>query len=367
MFIGMAGPSCSGKRTVANWLVTVHGFTLLSLKKDDQYVQNALHFDSAEDVLLYVTKNWLDNFVTYEIYNNTILEVYRKRPFFLLVSVDAPITIRYQRCVERCQSNGQVYPTLEQFVTENDRLLFQKIHPTNMEISELYRNDRGKSFGSIITEEKYTAIYNLIANADLNIINSFLTTQAFFTYLHSLDITNQERLRPSWDTYFIHLSELAAKRSNCMKRKVGCILVRNNRIISTGYNGTPRGLKNCNQGGCDRCNDAAPCGTGLDKCLCLHAEENALLEAGKERGDECILYCNTCPCLGCTVKLIQIGVKEVVYNRSYRMDEKTSQLLKSAGVKLRQHSLPAKTFEVRLQEVEVNTELVVVAEDDVMM
>lgn len=86
-----------------------------------------------------------------------------------------------------------------------------------------------------------------------------------------------------------------------MKRRVGCILVKDSRVIATGYNGTPKGLRNCNEGGCQRCNEATPCGTGLDRCLCMHAEENALLEAGRERvgrGQGVILYCNTCPCLG---------------------------------------------------------------------
>lgn len=99
-----------------------------------------------------------------------------------------------------------------------------------------------------------------------------------------------------------------------MKRRVGAVLVSNKRVISTGYNGTPRGMTNCNQGGCARCNSttvssskakngtngqaAGPVksGVALDECLCLHAEENALLEAGRERagnGGGGVIYCNT--------------------------------------------------------------------------
>jgi dCMP deaminase len=96
-----------------------------------------------------------------------------------------------------------------------------------------------------------------------------------------------------------------------MKRRVGAILVRNNRILATGcviyhisypirkltisrYNGTARGLKNCSEGGCTRCNAGTSSGVALDECICLHAEENALLEAGRERiGDETTLYCDT--------------------------------------------------------------------------
>jgi dCMP deaminase len=79
-----------------------------------------------------------------------------------------------------------------------------------------------------------------------------------------------------------------------MKRRVGCVLVREKRVISTGYNGTPRNIRNCNEGGCPRCNGGQGAGVGLSTCLCIHAEENALLEAGRERIREgAILYCDT--------------------------------------------------------------------------
>jgi tRNA(Arg) A34 adenosine deaminase TadA len=92
------------------------------------------------------------------------------------------------------------------------------------------------------------------------------------------------------------------------------------RRIWNRYNGTARGLRNCNDGGCPRCNAGGSSGHALDQCVCLHAEENALLEAGRERlGDNTVLYCNTCPCLGCSVKIIQSGVKEVVYHLGYKV------------------------------------------------
>ena len=94
-----------------------------------------------------------------------------------------------------------------------------------------------------------------------------------------------------------------------MKRRVGAILVKDNQVVSTGYNGTPRGLRNCKDGGCPRCNQSSnPQSTiPYDECLCIHAEENALLEAGRERVGAphgrarghggAVLYCNTCVCL----------------------------------------------------------------------
>lgn len=139
----------------------------------------------------------------------------------------------------------------------------------------------------------------------------------------------------------MQLASLAAQRSNCMKRRVGCVLVSNHRVISTGYNGTPRGLRNCNQGGCPRCNDASAGGVGLDTCLCLHAEENALLEAGRDRIREgSILYCDTCPCLTCSIKITQVGIAEVVYSQAYSMDGRTAAIFEEGGVRLRQFVPP---------------------------
>lgn len=184
-------------------------------------------------------------------------------------------------------------------------------------------------------------IAHLLPRAQLQVLNNHSSTSEYYNFLGTLDLPSTVRLRPTWDAYFMTLASLASLRSNCMKRRVGCVLVHNCRIISTGYNGTPRNLTNCNEGGCDRCNSARQGGVGLSTCLCLHAEENALLEAGRERIREgAVLYCDTCPCLTCSVKIAQVGVKEVVYSQTYNMDEASRKVLKEAGVELRQFVPP---------------------------
>ena len=120
--------------------------------------------------------------------------------------------------------------------------------------------------------------------------------------LESMEFGNNEHLRPGWDTYFMKIAHVASTRTNCMKRAVGCVLVRDNRIIATGYNGTPFGMKNCNKGGCPRCNSNAKSGTGLDECLCNHAETNAVIESGRVKGATC--YVTTKPCLNCAKCLV---------------------------------------------------------------
>jgi dCMP deaminase len=173
------------------------------------------------------------------------------------------------------------------------------------------------------------------------LLNSAASISSLREAIRTLNLTDEARLRPSWDQYFMQLADLAAHRSNCMKRRVGCVIVREKRVVSTGYNGTPRGMTNCNEGGCPRCNNAAKGGTGLSTCLCLHAEENALLEAGRDRiGGSATLYCNTCPCLTCSVKITQVGISEVVYNQGYLVDTMTARIFAESGVRLRQFSPP---------------------------
>jgi dCMP deaminase len=91
----------------------------------------------------------------------------------------------------------------------------------------------------------------LLHRAHLHLLNNTATLAELRSSLRALDLTNESRLRPTWDQYFMALASLAAQRSNCMKRQVGCVLVREKRVVSTGYNGTPRGMKNCGEGGCE--------------------------------------------------------------------------------------------------------------------
>lgn len=148
---------------------------------------------------------------------------------------------------------------------------------------------------------------------------------------------SQQIERPDWDSYFMEIAKVVASRSNCSRRKVAAVIVRDKRIISTGYNGTPRGLKNCFEGGCPRCNSDAPSGTALEECLCSHGEENAIVQAAYHgiaiKG--ATLYTTFSPCLQCAKMIINSGLIEVVYLERYSIDYTSSRILKQAGVKLR--------------------------------
>jgi dCMP deaminase len=150
--------------------------------------------------------------------------------------------------------------------------------------------------------------------------------------------------RPGWDEYFLSIAQVVASRSNCVKRHVGAVIARDRRIVSTGYNGTPRGVRNCNEGGCPRCNAFGESGARLDQCLCSHGEENAIIQAAYHgvsvRGGT--LYTTFFPCMLCTKLIINAGIAEVVFNAAYALDDVAAALLREAGVKVRQAELPAR-------------------------
>lgn len=112
--------------------------------------------------------------------------------------------------------------------------------------------------------------------------------------------------RPNFQVYYMHIAYIARKRSNCMKRAVGALVVDDsNRILSIGYNGTPEGIENCFSGGCKRCNENPPQGQNLDMCVCVHAEENAINEVGRKGAYGHTLYTTLFPCTTCAKKIVQ--------------------------------------------------------------
>ena len=144
--------------------------------------------------------------------------------------------------------------------------------------------------------------------------------------------------RPSWDEYFMNIAEVVASRSNCSRRKVAAVIVKDQRIISTGYNGTPKGIKNCFEGGCKRCSSIAPSGLDLGECICNHAEENAIIQAAYHGVSvkNANLYCTYSPCLLCAKMIINAGIKEVIYQDNYGYTTQTANLLESVNIICRQ-------------------------------
>ncbi|HCU38002.1 MAG TPA: cytidine deaminase [Armatimonadetes bacterium] len=142
--------------------------------------------------------------------------------------------------------------------------------------------------------------------------------------------------RPAWDDYFMEITHVVAKRSTCLRRHVGAVLVRDRRILTTGYNGPPKGLEHCGElGGCYREQLGVPSGQRQEICRAVHAEQNAIVQAAVHgvKLDEATLYLTTQPCVTCAKMLINANVTRIVYEGPYP-DELAVRMLTEAGVEL---------------------------------
>ena len=146
--------------------------------------------------------------------------------------------------------------------------------------------------------------------------------------------------RPSWPEYFMTIAKMVAKRSTCLRRHVGSILVKDKRILATGYNGAPAGLKHCAEVGCIRQNTSIPSGERHELCRGLHAEQNAIIQAAYHgisiAGST--LYCTNKPCVICSKMLINAGILKIFYENGYD-DPLADQMITEAGIEIVRFSL----------------------------
>ena len=276
--------------TVRDLLIEIHQLMIVD---GDNY-------KSSEELLNFLTPRWNARIILINVESHW--RKICKRPFICFLFVDASIRTRLQRFESK-------FGTLDGFY------------------------DRNTQPGS----QNY---YEVLEIANAKLVNDFSTIDQLREHLLKINVIRDEFIRPAWDSYFIRLCRLASKRSNCMKRQVGCVIVHNRRIISTGYNGTPSGLKNCRDGGCGRCNGGASSGEHLDTCLCIHAEDNAILEAGKPRLTyPSQLYCTLFPCVSCAKKIVQMGIAELIYDQDYNQDLRSvcMAMFNEANVKVRKY------------------------------
>ncbi|MDO3380024.1 deoxycytidylate deaminase [Geoalkalibacter halelectricus] len=139
--------------------------------------------------------------------------------------------------------------------------------------------------------------------------------------------------RPSWPEYFMDITRLVAKRSTCLRRQVGAVIVKDKNILATGYNGTPSGITHCSEVGCLRQKMQVPSGERHELCRGLHAEQNAIIQAAKHGINISggTLYCTNTPCIICTKMIINAGLASVVYDDGYP-DALSLDMLAEAGV-----------------------------------
>jgi dCMP deaminase len=143
----------------------------------------------------------------------------------------------------------------------------------------------------------------------------------------------EDRMRPTWDRYFLDIANVISGRSTCLRRQVGALVVKDKRILTTGYNGAPRGLAHCSETGCLRDEAGAASGTTHELCRGLHAEQNAILQAALHGVsiDGGVMYSTHQPCVLCTKMVINAGLGAIYYLEPYE-DPLAQRLLEEAGV-----------------------------------
>lgn len=148
--------------------------------------------------------------------------------------------------------------------------------------------------------------------------------------------TEKSKKRISWNQYFMEMCDLVAKRSTCIRRQVGAVIVKDNHILSTGYNGAPKNVPHCaDTGGCVRSKLGIKSGTHQEICKAAHAEQNAIAQAACKgiSLEGAVLYCNTRPCSICTRIIINAGITKVYYKEHYP-DELSDYFAKHANLEL---------------------------------
>ncbi|MFO7964893.1 MAG: cytidine/deoxycytidylate deaminase family protein [Desulfobacterales bacterium] len=143
--------------------------------------------------------------------------------------------------------------------------------------------------------------------------------------------------RPNWETYFMEITRLVARRSTCIRRAVGAVIVKDKRILSTGYNGAPSGIRHCREVGCLRDKMNIDSGQRHELCRGIHAEQNAIIQAAYHgvsiKGAD--LYCTNLPCIICAKMIINAGIRTIYYESGYA-DELSREMLNESGVLLTQ-------------------------------
>jgi dCMP deaminase len=326
MIIGLTGKNGSGKGEAANFLKE-RGFHYYSLSDALREEAQKRGKEITRDVLVALGNELREtegpgclaerifskldpekHYIIDSIRHPAEVQVFRRRKDFTLIRVQAPDRLRFERLRQRGR--------------ESD--------PQSWEDFQALEAKEAKS--GVKTDQQLDQTIKL---ANVQIDNNGPLKELHEKAKHVvLDISKKES-RPGWDEYFMNIAKVAALRSNCMKRKIAAVIVKDKRIISTGYNGTPRGIKNCNEGGCPRCNAIDASGKDLGECLCSHGEENvqAAYHGVSLKGST--LYTTFSPCLMCTKMIINAGIAEVVYEAHYPFLELSLTLLRQAGVTVR--------------------------------
>lgn len=307
MYIGLTGTNASGKTTVLNYLVA-KGYPKYSLSdilreelnQEEKAINrenliekgNALRMQHGPGILASrVTEKLRTDFAVIDsIRNPTEVEVLRKLKRFILIAVDAPVELRFERAQAR--SRGENAATLAEFIELENREKSDHPHFQNIDAC--------------------------IELADFRIENT-QSENALLATVDEIIRTAKSNIRPSWDEYFLKMAYLVAERSTCIRHHVGAIIVKQKQVLATGYNGAARDTRDCLELGCLRDELKIPSGERHEVCRGIHAEQNAIIQAARHgvNINNGTIYCTHSPCIICAKMIVNAGIQRIVVGGDY--------------------------------------------------
>ncbi len=326
MFLGFTGPNAAGKGEAIKYLVEKYKFIATSLSDIIRAEAKVRNLEPTRDNLIAIgnelrqkegpsvlakraiakIKN-MPQAVIDSIRNPAEIEELRKNlKNFKLIGINADIKIRFERAKKRGRLGDGV--TFEEFKSKEEKEL--KGDESSQQLLKCFEMSEIKIDNSGDLEKLYSEIDKILKELDY-----------------------KPYKRPSWDEYFLKMAYLVAERSTCLRHHVGAVIVKDNHVISTGYNGAAAGVKDCLELGCLRDQLGIASGTRHEICRAIHAEQNAIIQAalhGKST-EGATIYCTHSPCIICAKMIANAKIKKFV-TANYYPDKAYEELFKEAGI-----------------------------------
>jgi len=327
MFLGFTGPNASGKGEAIKYLVEKKKFISFSLSDIIREEARKRGLEVTRDNLIAIGNELREKEGPSILAKRTILKIKNapqavvdsiRNPYeveelrknlkdFKLIGITADVKTRFERAKARKRTgDGE---TLKEFIEKEEK-----------------ENS---------TDKNAQQLNKCFEMADFKIDNSGSLEELYWKIDGILNELNYKPYkRPSWDEYFIKMAYLVAERSTCLRHHVGAVIVKNNYLISSGYNGAPSGVKDCTELGCLRDQLGIQSGTRHEVCRAVHAEQNAIIQAAIHgSGTEgATIYCTHSPCIICAKMIVNAKIKRFVTS-SYYPDKTYEELFKEAGIK----------------------------------
>jgi len=337
MIIGLTGTLCAGKGTVSQFLKQ-RGFSYYSLSDTLREYLDSIGLERTRENLINtanelrekhgagILARWVsenvgetENAIVDGIRNPAEVEELRKRTDFYLLAIDAPIETRFERMQSRDRG-------------EKDPKTFE-------EFKELDKSDKGiGQMESAQQTEKTMEMADLIFMNDGHINDFKEKIQSIFSDIQKEHLKKE---RPSWDDYFLKMALLVAERSTCRRHHIGAVIIKDKKVLSSGYNGAAAGAADCLKLGCKKDSENLSSGEFQEKCRAIHAEQNAIIQAAIHGAsiEGATIYCTHSPCFVCAKSIANAKIKRVVTFSSYP-DKSFSELFEELGIEYEIKQMP---------------------------